>query len=79
MWKVYCKKLNEFQRTHHYCEVEGCRNYMSAVHHKKGRIGKNLLDETTWLAVCNSCHAKIHKNPAWAMSHGYMLDRLKLD
>ena len=37
-----------------------------AVHHKRGRRGKLLLDERHWLAVCDHSHDFIHHNIAIA-------------
>lgn len=42
------------------------------VHHMRGR-GRYLLDQTTWLPVCFTCHhEKIHKHPAWARENGFL-------
>jgi len=46
------------------------------VHHKKGRIGKLLLDIRFWLPVTPDCHKKIELNPEWAKEKGYSLSRL---
>lgn len=45
------------------------------VHHKKGRAGKNLLDEDTWMALCRKCHDWIHANPKEATEKGWMQNR----
>lgn len=49
-------------------------NRATQVHHKRGR-GRWLLDDKTFLAVCDGCHRHIHDNPAWAMQQGYMESR----
>ncbi len=49
------------------------------VHHKKGRIGKLLLDKRFWLAVSRNGHNKINNNPIWAMQMGYTISRLAKD
>jgi hypothetical protein len=46
------------------------------VHHKAGRRGSNLLDESTWLAVCRTHHDAIHTLPHFAVSNGYSVSRL---
>jgi hypothetical protein len=46
------------------------------VHHKKGRIGKLLLDKRYWLAVSRKAHREITDNPAWAIEMGYSISRL---
>lgn len=45
------------------------------IHHKAGRVGANLLNETTWLAVSAEGHAFIHANPAVAREKGWMISR----
>lgn len=61
------------------CEagLEGCTGMASEVHHKKGRIGENFLDVSTWLAVCHHCHIEIETKPAMAKELGLSESRLK--
>ena len=47
------------------------------VHHKKGRLGKNYLDVSTWLAVSQKAHIKITEESEWAFQNGYSQSRLK--
>lgn len=42
------------------------------VHHKAGRLGGNLLNTTTWMAVCRSCHDWIHAHPSDARKLGLL-------
>jgi len=42
------------------------------VHHKAGRIGANLIDQSTWMAVSRTNHDRIHLNPSWARGAGYL-------
>lgn len=42
------------------------------IHHKAGRIGTNLLDTTTWMAVSRAQHDRIHANPKWAREIGFL-------
>ncbi len=46
-------------------------------HHKRGKIGKNYLDVSTFLAVSREAHRKIEDNPEWAKEMGYSESRLK--
>jgi hypothetical protein len=39
------------------------------VHHRRGRIGKLLLDKRFWCALCLECHQWVHQNPAEARSY----------
>jgi len=43
------------------------------IHHKAGRAGTNFLDRNTWLAVCRENHERIHANPSWARSLGFLV------
>ncbi len=54
-----------------------CQDTTVTVHHKEGRIGNLLLDETKWLACCIECHRYIEDNPLWAKENNYSLTRLK--
>ena len=58
------------------CQVDNCQLKSVQCHHKKGRVGDNYLDTTTWLAVCNDHHHKIEMNPVWAKEQGYSESRL---
>ena len=79
--REYRKLRDEFLRNRH-CECcpvarPGEPPAMAVdVHHTRGRIGKNLLDVTTWKAVCRKCHNLIHDYPYWARCNGMMLSRL---
>ena len=42
------------------------------VHHVKGRIGANYLDESNWLAVSRWSHRWIHDNPKVARKLGLL-------
>ena len=48
-----------------------------SIHHKEGRLAENLTDTTKFLGVCVDCDAKVHGNPEWAYSMGYMLRRIE--
>jgi hypothetical protein len=40
------------------------------IHHMSGRLGRKLFED--FLAVCFGCHRRIHDNPAWAKSQGFL-------
>ena len=42
------------------------------VHHKHGRRGALLTDESLWVAVCSDCHRWIHDHPAAATLLGLL-------
>jgi|SRR5690606_24479563 len=56
-----------------------CSGRATQVHHLRGRIGKNLLDNGKFMAVCDQCHTWIHDNDAEARERGLLLSRLKTE
>jgi hypothetical protein len=56
-------------------QLDGCTNYSTQIHHKKGR-GEYLLDSTTFLACCENCHHWIELHPTKAKELGLSLNRL---
>ena len=45
------------------------------VHHTRGRLGKLLLDERYWVALCRLHHAQVHAYPGWARSKGLICEK----
>lgn len=70
---LYLKRRKPFLEARPWCERCGGRS--DAVHHKAGRLGDALLDESRWMAVCSPCHAYITENPAEAYERGWSLPR----
>jgi len=58
------------------CEVHNCGQSSFDIHHKKGRIGKLLIDINHFMAVCRKCHDYIELHPEWAKIQGYSENRL---
>lgn len=56
------------------CQV-CCMTQANQIHHRKGRWGERLNNTEFFLAVCSACHEKIHSDPAWAYSEGFLLGR----
>lgn len=77
--KEYLKKREVFLKKHPVCEakVECKGNKARTVHHKNGRVGKNYLDEKTWLACCFTCHQFLELNPRLAKQLLLSNSRLK--
>ena len=71
------KFLDDFPMCHAKVNVK-CAQYSSEVHHKAGRVEELLLDTTTWLPVCNSCHRWIELHPVEAKELGLSINRLTL-
>lgn len=77
--RLYAAKRIIFIQEHPMCEVHIsgiCTEYATEVHHKKGRIGEDLLDETHWLALCHMCHDYIENNREFAMEKGFSIKRI---
>lgn len=71
---VYSETRKEHLSQHPKCQV--CEiNPSDQIHHRKGRWGERLNDSQFFLSVCQRCHTKIHSDPAWAYSHGFLLKR----
>lgn len=47
----------------------------SQIHHKRGRLGPDLLDTRYFMGVCPECHERIHREPQWAYELGYLVSR----
>lgn len=77
--KEYLKKREVFLKKHPVCEAKvECKGDKAVnVHHKKGRVGKNYLDEKTWLACCFKCHQFLELNPRLAKQLLLSNSRLK--
>jgi hypothetical protein len=74
--KEYTKLRKLFLAEYTICQVKGCKELPTEVHHKKGRIGKLLTDTRYFLGVCRECHSKIELEPTWAKENNYSLNRL---
>lgn len=59
------------------CGVKGCEAPCTENHHKRGRIGKLLLDIRWWFPACHDHHVYINEHPDWALENEYSLPRLE--
>jgi hypothetical protein len=75
----YFKQRGPYLLENPYCviKVEGCTHIAVEVHHGCGRIGNNLLDESTWVSACSNCHHWVEMNPEAAKELGHSLIRTK--
>lgn len=76
--RVYALKRLIYLKEHPMCEAHltGCLNNSSEIHHKRGKIGDDLIDETMFLAVCRECHNFIENNRTFAIEHGFSIKRI---
>lgn len=76
--KEYFALVEQFKKDNPECKakVNGyCTKYTDDPHHRRGR-GKYLLDTSTWLACCRSCHTYIENHPEEAKEKGWSESRL---
>lgn len=53
-------------------EANGCPRACD-IHHKAGRTGWRLNDESQWMAVSREAHEFIHRNPSEARRRGWLV------
>lgn len=77
--RSYSVLRKQFLEANPECEakLKVCTIEATQVHHRKGRIGENLLDVSTWVACCGACHAWIELNPQASKQLGLSESRLK--
>lgn len=69
----YLEGHEEYMMLHPLCEV--CGDPGTEVHHRAGRSGERLNDQSLWMTVCRPCHNEIHDNPEEARKQGYLILR----
>jgi hypothetical protein len=76
--RKYSVLRKEFLKANPECEarLKNCRGEATDVHHRAGRVGENLLDTETWLAVCRPCHLWIESHPVASKQLGLSESRL---
>lgn len=77
--RVYLGKRIIYLKEHPRCEarIQGiCQGGSNQIHHKKGRIGNDLTDESNFLACCGPCHHFIENNREFAMEQGFSIKRI---
>lgn len=77
--KEYAKLSEQFKRDNPSCLArvnEYCSGKSESIHHKRGR-GRYLLDVSTFLPCCLSCHVYIEAHPKEAIQKGWSLSRLQ--
>lgn len=53
------------------CQIGGCNNKSTSVHHIQGRSNDLLTNPENFLAICNDCHEKVTVNSKWAIENNY--------
>lgn len=73
--RAYNKVSAEFKAANPTCCIPGC-NKPSTTHHSRGRIGKDLIDVSTFRGPCWEHHIYYETHPAEAMAIGLTESRL---
>lgn len=75
--KQYIKDREEFLNKNTECQakLKNCSFLSDQVHHKGGREGDLLLDQTKWLAICAGCHTIVTEQSRMAIETGLSLPR----
>lgn len=69
---LYAVLRREYLSANPVCEV--CQKTKATdIHHKAGRAGRYLNENTLWAAVCRSCHEHIHRHPMLARKAGWIV------
>lgn len=77
--REYSIKRKIFLENNPMCQahIQGvCTGASSQVHHKRGRTGNDLTDETLFLALCHNCHEYIENHREFAMEKGFSIKRI---
>jgi hypothetical protein len=76
--KEYKKVRGVYLKAHPFCEakLKDCGKVSVEIHHKRGRIGEDLINPEFFLATCRNCHETIEKSPAAARQNGLSVSRL---
>lgn len=69
----YYALAKDYLHKHPTCEVDGCGNKATEIHHKARRHGGLLLEVRFFMAVCRKCHRWIEDNPKDAREKKYIL------
>jgi hypothetical protein len=69
--RVYRPARDAYLTEHHRCQFPGgCIEPSTDLHHKAGRRGEMLLDQTRWAALCRAHHSWVTEHPAAAVEMG---------
>src|SRR3990167_3938645 len=58
-----------FLSRHRECQVKirgTCKRWSRDIHHRAGRTGEALMDQSLWVPACRQCHDHLEANRAWA-------------
>ena len=67
----YFQLRDEYMKLHPICEYPFCSKISTELHHKAGRIGKNMFKY--FMACCSEHHSLIHQFPAISFENGWLI------
>jgi|SRR5882757_431659 len=71
---VYVPERNAFLTANPLCQYpEGCGQRATQVHHKRGRFGVRLLDQTWWAASCDTHNQEAETNTGHCLTIGWLV------
>lgn len=71
---LYLKKRGEHLAANPWCVR--CGGSATELHHARGRVGSNLLDDWTYRSMCSPCHRYAGDHPQEAIERGWSLPRI---
>jgi len=74
----YSPKRKAFLELKPFCEarLKNCQGRATEIHHKAFKHSRELyLNENYWMAVCRSCHNKIHDMGKEAYEKGFLIKK----
>ena len=79
-YPIYMAKRKAFLDSNKLCQIRSkvCTSKSTCIHHGRGRIGSNYLDDSTWFASCYACNSYLetYEGKIWGKENGFRLDRL---
>ena len=74
--KEYRLVRDRYLKSNPVCEYPNCTSREVELHHRAGRSGKLLCDDTYFCSLCRTHHRFVEDNPTEAISLGLSLSRL---
>lgn len=74
----YLPAKDRYLAQHRECGVKvrgTCHRWSRDVHHKGGRTGAALMDQSLWVPACRQCHGYLEAHREWAKAHGFLVTR----
>lgn len=71
MFRIYRKRVALYLAEHPHCLR--CAQPAVTVHHRRGRTGFRLLDETWWAPSCEPCNTWAEEHTGDALATGWLV------